>query len=83
MGKTVKHGRAHQYETDADATIGYGTIRTRGPFIVDFLVFTWRLCSTHEVYRTPKNSSCVTPCYAFFISYLFLRISYAYTHTRV
>lgn len=55
MGKTVKHGRAHQYETDADATIGYGTIRTRGPFIVDFLVFTWRLCSTHEVYRTPKT----------------------------
>lgn len=32
MGKTVKHRSVHTGMKRSDATIGYGTIRTRGPF---------------------------------------------------
>ena len=58
MGKTVKQGRAHRHETIPAQQSDMGRFEQEGPFIVDFLVFTWRLCSTHEagVHRKTRGA---------------------------
>ena len=80
MGKTVKRGRAHRHETIPGATIGYGTIRTRGSFHRRFPCFHVAAVFHPRGWRTPKNSPCVTPRVRFF---LFLSLStHAYTNTQ-